>query len=63
MTQTSSRHRHQHRIQGHLLMLVSTVCFTANVLIIRALGTVESVDVWTISLVRFVAGIGLLLAV
>ncbi|MBL9175592.1 MAG: DMT family transporter [Verrucomicrobiales bacterium] len=60
MTDTPSRHRH--RIQGHLLMLVSTVCFTANVLIIRALGTVESVDVWTISLVRFLAGIGLLLA-
>lgn len=43
-------------------MLASTACFTANVLIIRALGTVEAVDVWTISLVRFVAGIGLLLA-
>lgn len=54
--------QHPHRIQGHLLMLASTACFTANVLIIRALGTVESVDVWTISLVRFLAGIGLLLA-
>lgn len=54
--------QHPHRIQGHLLMLASTACFTANVLIIRALGTVESVDVWTISLVRFVAGLGLLLA-
>ena len=43
-------------------MLASTACFTANVLIIRALGAVEAVDVWTISLVRFVAGIGLLLA-
>lgn len=37
-------------------MLASTACFTANVLLVRALGEVESVNVWLVSCVRFVAG-------
>lgn len=44
-------------------MLASTGCFTANVLLVRALGEVESVDVWLVSCVRFVAGMGVILAV
>jgi drug/metabolite transporter (DMT)-like permease len=44
-------------------MLLSTLCFTANALIIRALGTVQAVDVWLLACVRFVVGIGLILAV
>lgn len=45
--------RHQ---RGVALMLASTVSFTANVLLIRALGEVQSVNVWLVSCVRFVAG-------
>lgn len=41
-------------------MIASAVCFTTNVLLIRALGEFQSVNVWLISCVRFVAGIGVL---
>jgi drug/metabolite transporter (DMT)-like permease len=44
-------------------MLFSTACFTANVLLIRAVGTVQSVDVWLISCARFVVGIAVLATV
>ena len=40
-------------------MLLSVVCFTSNVLLIRALGTIESVSVWLISSVRFLVGLAL----
>ena len=43
-------------------MLASTVCFTVNVLLVRALGHVESVNVWLVSCVRFVAGMGVIYA-
>jgi drug/metabolite transporter (DMT)-like permease len=46
-----------------LLMLASTACFTSNVLLVRALGEVESVSVWLMSCVRFFAGMGVVLAV
>jgi drug/metabolite transporter (DMT)-like permease len=49
--------------RGIALMLVSALCFTANALIIRALGTVQAVDVWLLSSVRFAVGLGLLLVV
>ena len=48
--------RHQ---WGVGLMLFSTVAFTANVLLIRALGQVQSVNVWLISCSRFVIGLAL----
>lgn len=44
-------------------MLLSAVFFTANALIIRALGTVQAVDVWLLACVRFVIGLGLIMAV
>ena len=50
-----------HHTRGVVLMLASTLSFTANVLLIRALGDVESVSVWLISNVRFLTGLGLLL--
>jgi drug/metabolite transporter (DMT)-like permease len=43
-------------------MLASAACFTANVLLVRALGEVETVNVWLTSCVRFVAGMALVLA-
>ncbi|MFO1451503.1 MAG: DMT family transporter [Opitutaceae bacterium] len=48
--------------RGVLFMLLSVVCFTSNVLLIRALGSVESVSVWLVSCVRFVVGLGLISA-
>jgi len=50
-------------LRGLQLMLLSTVCFTANALIIRALGAVQAVDVWLLACVRFVIGLGLIVAV
>lgn len=44
-------------------MLASTACFTTNVLLVRALGEIESVNVWLVSCVRFVAGMAVILAV
>ena len=44
-------------------MLFSAACFTANALIIRALGTVQAVDVWLLACVRFIVGLGLIMAV
>jgi drug/metabolite transporter (DMT)-like permease len=52
----SSRHS-----RGVALMLVSTVSFTVNVLLIRALGEVQSVNVWLVACVRFVAGMAVVL--
>ncbi|ACB77466.1 DMT family transporter [Opitutus terrae] len=45
-----------------MLMLLSTVCFTANVLLIRALGEFATVNVWLISCTRFVVGLVMILA-
>ena len=50
-----------HHTRGVVLMLASTLSFTANVLLIRALGDVEAVSVWLVSNVRFLTGLGLLL--
>lgn len=44
-------------------MLLSTVCFTANVLLIRALGEFSAVNIWLVSCTRFVVGLGVILAV
>ena len=52
-----------HHARGVWLMIISTACFTANVLLVRALGEVESVNVWLVSCVRFVAGMGVIYAV
>lgn len=44
-------------------MLLSAAFFTANALIIRALGTVQAVDVWLLVCVRFIIGLGLIMLV
>ena len=51
-----------HHARGVILMLASTACFTANVLLVRAVGQIESVNVWLVSCVRFVAGMGVIYA-
>lgn len=48
------------RRRGVRAMLLSVVCFTANVLLIRALGTIESVSVWLVTCVRFAVGLMLI---
>ncbi|MEO6244477.1 MAG: DMT family transporter [Opitutaceae bacterium] len=53
---------HPQHARGVALMLASTVCFTANVLLIRALGQIESVNVWLIACVRFAGGMAVVYA-
>ncbi len=60
MTHHRSPPRHA---QGVRLMLLSAACFTANALIIRALGAVQAVDVWLLACVRFIIGLGLIMTV
>ena len=43
-------------------MVLSAAAFTANVLLIRALGQVQSVNVWLISCTCFVVGLALIYA-
>ncbi len=49
-----------HHNRGVVLMLASTASFTTNVLLIRALGEIQTVNVWLTSSVRFVAGLAVL---
>lgn len=45
-----------------VMMLVSVAAFTANVLLIRALGEIKIVNVWLVSCVRFVVGLALVVS-
>jgi drug/metabolite transporter (DMT)-like permease len=49
----------QTHARGVGLMLVSAALFASSVLLIRAVGRAESVNVWLISAVRFIVGLGL----
>ncbi len=44
-------------------MLASAAFFVANVLLVRALGTLGATNVWLIAVARFVVGLGLILTV
>ena len=52
-----------HHTRGLALMVFSTACFTANILLIRGLADHESVNVWLVSATRFAVGVLLLLTV
>ena len=52
-----------HHARGVTLMLVSTACFTANVLLVRGLGEMHAANIWLVSCARFVVGLALILAV
>ena len=52
-----------HHARGVVFMLISTAGFIANVLLIRALGQVQSVNVWLVSCARFVVGLVLVATV
>ena len=45
------------------LALVAAASFTANILIIRALGDYHAANVWLISCARFVVGLALIYAI
>ncbi|MDI1336841.1 MAG: DMT family transporter [Lacunisphaera sp.] len=45
------------------LMLLSAACFTATVLLVRALGEMGYANIWLVSSARFVVGLGLISAV
>lgn len=49
-----------HHRRALFLMLASAVSFTANVLLVRALGTLGSANVWLISCARFVIGLAMI---
>lgn len=49
--------------RAFLLMLVSVASFTANVLLVRALGEMGAANLWLVSCARFVVGLGLILTV
>ena len=44
-------------------MLLSAACFTATVLLVRALGEMGYANIWLVSSARFVVGLGLISAV
>lgn len=44
------------------LMLLSAASFTANVLLVRALGAMGAANLWLVSCARFVVGLGLISA-
>jgi drug/metabolite transporter (DMT)-like permease len=60
MTSASPPPRPPHHRRGVWLMLFSTAAFTANVLLVRAIGEVEAVNVWMVAITRFVVGLGVL---
>ncbi len=50
------------RTRGVRLMIASSFFFTANVLLVRTLSTLESVNVWLVAVVRFGSGLTLIYA-
>jgi drug/metabolite transporter (DMT)-like permease len=52
-----------HHGRGVLLMLGSAACFIVNVLLVRAIGSFETVNVWLISCARFVVGLAVIAAI
>jgi drug/metabolite transporter (DMT)-like permease len=50
-----------HHARGLALMVLSTVCFATNVLLIRALAEFQEVNVWLVSCARFAVGLLLVL--
>ncbi len=55
-----SNPRHRRAVS---LMLLSAAAFTANVLLVRALGQMGDTNIWLVSCARFVVGLGLISAV
>ena len=46
-----------------LIMLASAACFTANVLLVRALGEMQAANIWLVSVARFVVGLAIIVVV
>lgn len=52
-----------HHRRGVALMVTSTACFTATVLLVRALGELGAANLWLVACARFVVGLGLVVTV
>lgn len=52
-----------HHTRGLWLMVFSTVAFTANVLLVRALGEMGQANIWLVAVSRFVVGLAMIAAV
>jgi drug/metabolite transporter (DMT)-like permease len=50
------------RGRGIALGLLSTLCFTANILLIRAVGQFQAVNIWMVTCIRFAVGLAVLAA-
>ncbi len=48
------------RARGIALGLLSTLCFTANILLIRAVGQFQAVNIWMVTCIRFAVGLAVL---
>lgn len=49
------------QVRGVTLMLVSVVCFTTNVLLVRELADLHAANIWLVSCARFVVGLAMIL--
>ncbi|MFI5357113.1 MAG: DMT family transporter [Opitutales bacterium] len=58
---SSTATSHARHVRSLLLMLFSTACFTANVLLVRALGPMHAANAWLVSSARFVVGLAFVL--
>jgi drug/metabolite transporter (DMT)-like permease len=57
MTSASSVPVNPHHARGLALMVLSTVGFTANILLIRAFGAMEGTNMWFLVCMRFLTGL------
>lgn len=60
MSESATNVRSPHHVRGIVTMLFSTLCFMVSVLLIRATASVQAVDTWTMSAVRFAIGIAVI---
>jgi|UniRef100_UPI00404AB02D drug/metabolite transporter (DMT)-like permease len=60
MTQSTPAKASPHHARGIILMVLSTVGFTANILLIRAFATLEGTNMWFLVCMRFLTGLFLI---
>lgn len=57
MTPSTSVPANPHHAHGIVLMVLSTIGFTANILLIRAFGALEGTNMWFLVCMRFITGL------
>jgi len=63
MIDSTVDHARPHHARAVALMLLSTACFTANVLLVRTLGEFGFDNVWLVTCARFVVGLAVIATV